>query len=80
MEIDYKIRRKKLIEGKEAPCVVCIFSGSAPMKSLDEAYPFSVDRNFYYLTGIEKENTTSGLTPWRSSRWYSTSRFDRSKS
>ena len=26
------------------------------MKSQDEAYPFSVDRNFYYLTGIEREN------------------------
>ena len=56
MENNYKIRREKLLEGKPAPCMVCIFSGSAPMKSLDEAYPFSVDRNFYYLTGIEKEN------------------------
>ena len=56
MKIDYEIRRKKLLEGKQAPCMVCIFSGSAPMKSLDEAYPFSVDRNFFYLTGIEKEN------------------------
>ena len=26
------------------------------MKSQDEAYPFSVDRNFFYLTGIEREN------------------------
>ncbi len=52
----FKSRRAKLLEGKQAPCMVCIFSGSAPMKSLDEAYPFAVDRNFYYLTGIEKEN------------------------
>lgn len=36
--------------------MVCIFSGNVPMKSMDEAYPFAVDRNFYYLTGIEKEN------------------------
>ena len=56
MENNYKIRREQLLEGKQGPCMVCIFSGSAPMKSLDEAYPFSVDRNFYYLTGIEKEN------------------------
>jgi Xaa-Pro aminopeptidase len=26
------------------------------MKSLDQPYPFCVDRNFYYLTGIEREN------------------------
>lgn len=26
------------------------------MRSLDEEYPFSVDRNFYYLTGLEREN------------------------
>lgn len=26
------------------------------MKSLDAAYPFAVDRNFFYLTGIEREN------------------------
>lgn len=56
MSIDYKVRREKLMEGKQGPCMVCIFSGNAPMKSMDEAYPFAVDRNFYYLTGIEKEN------------------------
>lgn len=52
----YTRRRKQLMENKQEPCMVCIFSGHAPMKSLDEAYPFSVDRNFFYLTGIEKEN------------------------
>lgn len=52
----FKRRRERLMEGKQAPCMVCVFSGSAPMKSLDEAYPFAVDRNFFYLTGIEKEN------------------------
>ena len=54
--MDYSVRRKKLLENKQGPCMVCIFSGNAPMKSLDEAYPFSVDRNFYYLTGIAREN------------------------
>ena len=56
MSFDYKSRRQKLMEGKQAPSMVCIFSGKAPMKSLDEAYPFDVDRNFFYLTGIEREN------------------------
>ena len=51
-----KQRRARLMENKAGPCMVCIFSGSAPMRSLDESYPFTVDRNFYYLTGIEREN------------------------
>ncbi|HRX45781.1 MAG TPA: aminopeptidase P N-terminal domain-containing protein, partial [Acholeplasmataceae bacterium] len=32
------------------------FSGFAPIRTADEFYPFSVNRNFYYLTGIEQEN------------------------
>ena len=41
---------------KKENTAVVIFAGSAPMKSQDEAYPLSVDRNFFYLTGIEREN------------------------
>lgn len=52
----YLQRRKKLLENKQGPCMVCIFSGKAPMRSADEAYAFSVDRSFYYLTGIDREN------------------------
>ena len=52
----YLQRRKALLETKEGPCMICIFSGNAPMKSLDASYPFYVDRNFYYLTGIDREN------------------------
>ena len=54
--MDYQSRRQKLMEGKQGPCMVCVFSGTAPMKSLDASYPFFADRNFYYLTGIDKEN------------------------
>lgn len=56
MQEIYKSRRSRLLEQIEGPAVVLFFSGKAPMRSLDEAYPFSVDRNFYYLTGIEREN------------------------
>lgn len=52
----YTQRRKALMENKQGPCMAVIFSGSAPMKSLDESYPFAVDRNFFYLTGIQREN------------------------
>ena len=33
-----------------------LFSGFAPIRTSDELYPFTVNRNFYYLTGIEQEN------------------------
>ena len=56
MKMQYSQRRKKMIETMEGPCVVCVFSGRAPMKSLDAAFPFFVDRNFFYLTGIQREN------------------------
>lgn len=36
--------------------VVLIFSGHAPRKTSDENYAFYADRNFLYLTGIEKES------------------------
>lgn len=56
MKDTYIARRKRLLENKSENTAVVIFSGAAPMKSQDEAYPFSVDRNFFYLTGIEREN------------------------
>ena len=49
----YIARRKQLLENKKENTAVVIFSGSAPMKSQDASYPFAVDRNFYYLTGID---------------------------
>ena len=56
MKESYIARRSKLIENKQGPCMICIFSGNAPRKSLDSVYPFYVDRNFFYLTGIDHEN------------------------
>lgn len=56
MNTTYTQRRQALMENRQGSCAVCIFSGSAPMKSLDEPYPFAADRNFFYLTGIEREN------------------------
>ena len=56
MKAIYEARRQRLMENKSENTAVVIFSGIAPMKSQDEAYPFAADRNFFYLTGIEREN------------------------
>jgi len=51
-------RRKALMDRMEPCTAVFIFSGKAPMRSQDESYSFVVDRSFYYLTGIDRENMT----------------------
>lgn len=51
----YSNRRQKVIKSLPNNSAVLIFSGRAPQKSEDEAYDFSVNRNFYYLTGLDKE-------------------------
>lgn len=49
-------RRKKLIDGIKGDASIVLFSGNAINKSEDEYYPFCVNRNFYYLTGLDKES------------------------
>ena len=49
--------RKKLLEKMEENSVAFFHSGIAPVKSNDQdMHPFSVNRNFYYLTGIDEQN------------------------
>lgn len=54
----YKTRRTLLMEQLPEESFVFFFSGRAPYRSLDEKYPFAVNRHFYYLTGIDKEDMT----------------------
>ena len=56
MQDIYQDRRMRLMDSVRGPSLTLIFSGKAPMRSADEAYPFVVDRSFYYLTGIDREN------------------------
>ncbi len=48
--------RKKFTEKMKDYSVAVFFSNVAPRESLDQSHKFSVDRNFFYLTGINKEN------------------------
>lgn len=54
--MDFQARRNSLLNKLEEGSVVFFFSGQAPLRSADETYPFVVDRHFYYLTGIDREN------------------------
>lgn len=58
----YSNRREKIFKSMRANCAIMLFSGKAPMRSEDEAYEFSVNRNFYYLTGLDAEDMVLLIT------------------
>ena len=55
---EFDVRREKLFELLPDNSVALIHSGIAKIKSEDEEYPFFANRDFFYLTGIEQENST----------------------
>ena len=54
---EFDLRRNKLMELLPDNSVALIFSGVAKIKSEDEYFPFFASRDFFYLTGIEQENS-----------------------
>lgn len=52
----YKNNRSKVLESIDDNSLLILFAGKAPKKTADEKYPFTPNRNFYYLTGIDQEN------------------------
>lgn len=51
----YSKRRENILNCLKANGAYMLFSGKAIAKSADDTYPFSVDRNFYYLTGLDAQ-------------------------
>ena len=54
---EFDLRRSKLFELVPDNSVTLIFSGVSKIRSEDEFYPFLSNRDFFYLTGIEQENS-----------------------
>lgn len=52
----YINNRSRFAEKMEDYSSAVFFSGKAPRESADQEYEFSVDRNFFYLTGIDRED------------------------
>ncbi len=52
----YKERREKVFDFLPMNSIAMFLSGNAPYQVGDEKYPFDVNRSFYYLTGIDREN------------------------
>lgn len=51
----YRKNRKKLFAEIDDNSFAVFFAGEAPIKRGDEFYPFSPERNFYYLTGLDNQ-------------------------
>ena len=54
---EFNVRREKLFELLPDNSLTLIFAGASKIRSEDEYYPFTANRNFFYLTGIEQENS-----------------------
>jgi Xaa-Pro aminopeptidase len=47
--------RKKFVDKMNDNSVAVLFAGEAKQRSADQEYEFTPNRNFYYLTGIERQ-------------------------
>jgi len=58
----FAANREKIAGSLSEKSVLVLFAGKAPYKRGDEFYPFTPDRNFYYVTGIEEQNIILMMT------------------
>ena len=54
--------RDNILESIKDNSMLILFAGEAPQKSADEAYSFTPNRNFYYMTGINREKMILMIT------------------
>ena len=51
------LRRERLFDLMEENSAAIFFAGTCKIASADEAYPFRVNTNFFYLTNVSQENS-----------------------
>ncbi len=62
-------RRNAIIDAMNVQAFTLLFSGQAPHKTADQRYHYEPNRNFYYLTGITRENMILLLVRGKSARF-----------
>lgn len=55
-QLPFQTRRQALYKVMKEGDMLVFFAGTAVHRSADAHYPFSVNRNFYYLTGIDAKD------------------------
>jgi len=58
----FQSNRNHVAEAMEDLSAAVLFSGSAPHKSADAQHTYAVNRNFFYLTGLQREHFVLILT------------------
>ena len=53
---NFKLQRKEFVDGLLDNSITILYSGATKQESYDEDYYFSVNRNFYYVTGINQDD------------------------
>lgn len=51
----FRENRRKVFEQMQDDAALILFAGESIQRTADELYPFTVSRNFYYLTGLDRE-------------------------
>lgn len=54
---EFSLRRDKLFQAMMEQSILILFAGGLIKSSADATYPFNVNKNFYYLTGVDQENS-----------------------
>ena len=54
--MDFESRRQRILDKMEDNSIAILYSGIEHHVSADEYAPFEANRNFFYLTGIRREN------------------------
>ncbi len=58
----FRANRRKVFEQMKDDAAIILFSGESVARTADELYPFTVNRNFYYLTGLDRERFVLFMT------------------
>lgn len=58
--------RKKFVDAMEDNSLAILFAGEAKHRSADDTYDFTPNRNFFYLTGIDRQSFILLITKYQS--------------
>jgi Xaa-Pro aminopeptidase len=62
MESSFFVKnRERYLKKAVDNSLTLLYSGRPLQKSDDQEYPFEVDKNFYYLTGVDQANVILAL-------------------
>jgi len=62
MMTSYQKRRQAVVDTLEDQSALYLFSGQPKQRTLDNDYPFCVNRNFFYLTGLDEPEYVLQIT------------------